>query len=49
MQKIRYIAGKVAFYILMPLWILLSLVWWKDDSLFILRHVYFMFTGRDEI
>jgi hypothetical protein len=48
MTKIRYIIGKIILRLLMPLWIVLSLVWWRDNSAFIMRHVNMLLTGVDE-
>jgi len=48
LEKIRYVAGKCVLYITLPIWLLLSLVWWKENSAFILRHINMILCGVDE-
>jgi len=48
LEKIRYGIGKTFFWMLMPLWIILMITWWKQNSGFIMRHINIFFTGVDE-
>jgi len=48
LEKIRYVAGKIILYITLPIWLLLSLVLWKENSAFILRHINMILCGVDE-
>ena len=48
-EKLRYLVGKLFFWVLMPLWVLLMLTWWKQNTAFIMRHINFIFCGVDEL
>lgn len=48
LKKVRYVIGKTLMYALLPLWIILAVVWWKENSLFVMRHINMMFCGVDE-
>lgn len=37
------IIGTGLFYILTPLWFILSLIWWKKNSAFVLVNILYMF------
>ena len=35
--------GGLLYYLLYPLWLFLSIIWWKADSLFMLAHLKALF------
>jgi len=48
-QKIRYVVGKIVLYVMFPIWFMLSVIWWKENSLFIIRHINMFLCGVDEL
>lgn len=46
---IRYYLGKGTFWFFAPLIAIFSIVWWREDSLFMIRHIYMALTGKDEL
>ena len=38
-----FVIGFVLFWLLIPVWVLCALFWWKQDSAFILPHIQAIF------
>jgi len=45
----RYYIGKAVFWFFFPIFALLGALWWRENTLFMLRHINMALTGKDDM